>query len=53
MAVSRVSLLTVGLLALASRATAQGKRGLNYNNGTWANYFKGYPKVTWGYNWGW
>jgi len=53
MAISRVSFLVAGLLALASTATAQSKRGLNYNNATWANYFIGYPKVTWGYNWGW
>lgn len=53
MSVSRLSALAVGLLALATTATAQGKRGLNYNNATWANYFKGYPQVTWGYNWGW
>jgi hypothetical protein len=33
--------------------SAQGKRGLNYNNATWANYFQGYPQITWGYNWGW
>jgi hypothetical protein len=53
MAISRASLLAVGLLALASTVSGQGKRGLNYNSATWANYFKGYPKVTWGYNWGW
>ena len=40
-----------GLVAVASAVA--GKRGLNYNNATWANYFKGYPQVTWGYNWGW
>jgi len=43
----------LAVLALAAQATAQGKRGLNYNNATWANYFAGYPQITWGYNWGW
>ena len=43
----------VGALVCASGAFAQGKRGLNYNNATWANYFTGYPQITWGYNWGW
>jgi hypothetical protein len=43
----------LALLALTAKATAQGKRGLNYNNATWANYFAGYPQITWGYNWGW
>src|ERR1700761_6186442 len=43
----------LAILALASGAVAQGKRGLNYNNATWANFFKGNPQVTWGYNWGW
>jgi hypothetical protein len=52
MTVSRVSVLVVGILALANIVVGQGKRGLNYNSATWANYFKGYPKVTWGYNWG-
>lgn len=33
-------------------ANAQGKRGLCYGNVTWANYFAGNSKVTWGYNWG-
>jgi hypothetical protein len=41
------------LVAFAAGAAAQGKRGLSYNNANWANYFKGYPQVTWGYNWGW
>jgi hypothetical protein len=50
---SRISAITTGLLALASIAAAQGKRGLNYNDAAWANYFVGYPKITWGYNWGW
>lgn len=61
MSTTRLSALAIGLVALASGATAAatgaavvaGKRGLNYNNGTWANYFKGNPQVTWGYNWGW
>ena len=53
MTISRLPTLALGLFALASIATAQGKRGLNYNNATWANYFKGYPQITWGYNWGW
>jgi hypothetical protein len=39
-------------------AASSGKRGLNYNNNNaygnaiFANYFKGYPKVSWGYDWG-
>ena len=38
--------------------TAAGKRGLAYNNNNpgasaeYANLFKGYPKVSWGYDWG-
>jgi hypothetical protein len=41
---------------IQSRAT--GKRGLAYNNNnpddnaTYANLFKGYSSVTWGYDWG-
>jgi hypothetical protein len=54
MSIARLSVLAIGLLTLVSRATAvAGKRGLNYNNGTWANYFIGNPEVTWDYNWGW
>jgi hypothetical protein len=54
MTFSRASQLAVAALALASKATAAaGKRGLNYNNATWANYFVGNDEITWGYNWGW
>jgi hypothetical protein len=46
------SLILVAAFAVGT-VSAQGKRGLNYNNATWANYFQGYPQVTWAYNWGW
>ena len=45
----KVSLAT---LAFAAGALAAGKRGLSYNDATWANYFVN-SQVTWGYNWGW
>lgn len=44
---------TLTLVAFAAGAVAQGKRGLTYNDADWANYFKGYFQVTWGYDWGW
>lgn len=46
---------SLSLLAIftVSGVVAQGKRGLAYNNATWANYFAGYPQITWAYNWGW
>ncbi len=53
MIASRIAVVLAGLLALTSTAAAQGKRGLNYNNAAWANYFRGYSQITWGYNWGW
>lgn len=52
MTFSRASQLAAVLLALASSATAQSKRGISYNNATWANYFVG-TQITWAYNWGW
>jgi hypothetical protein len=48
--VAKISL--AGLVGAVS-VLAQGKRGLTYNNATWANYFTGNSQVTWGYNWGW
>jgi len=48
-----LKLSSLAVLALAAKATAQSKRGLNYNNTTWANHFVGYPLITWGYNWCW
>jgi hypothetical protein len=50
---AHLTVRAVGLLSCAVGVLAQGKRGLNYNNATWANYFEGYFQVTWGYNWGW
>jgi hypothetical protein len=47
------SKIAAALLGLATQAAAQGKRGISYNNATWANYFEPYPQVTWAYNWGW
>ncbi len=41
-----------------SSSTGTGKRGIAYSTGnpdgnaTYANLFKGYSKVTWGYDWG-
>jgi hypothetical protein len=35
-----------------STGPVMGKRGLAYTNATQANLMKGYPKITWGYNWG-
>ncbi|TAQ86806.1 hypothetical protein B7494_g4888 [Chlorociboria aeruginascens] len=52
MSAIKLTRLALGL-TLSIGVSAQGKRGLNYNNATWANYFVGYPQVTWGYNWGW
>jgi len=34
------------------QVSAQGKRGLAYNDASLANLFEGYSQVTWGYNWG-
>lgn len=54
MTFTRGSMLVVAALVLTSKVTAaSGKRGLNYNDATWANYFVGHAEVTWGYNWGW
>jgi len=50
---SSLKISALGLLSLlASTATAQGKRGLAYNDATLANLFEGYDQITWGYNWG-
>jgi len=48
-----VKISIVAALCSVGANAAAGKRGLNYNNAVWANYFKGSPQVTWGYNWGW
>lgn len=54
MTFSQASSLVVFILTLAPRVTAaSGKRGLSYNDATWANYFAGNSEITWGYNWGW
>lgn len=40
------------VLSIASHVTAEGKRGLTYEDSTLANLFKDSAEVTWGYNWG-
>jgi hypothetical protein len=53
MITSKILHISTVLLALITKVASQGKRGLNYNNATWANYFVGHQQITWGYNWGW
>jgi hypothetical protein len=52
MTLSKLQRVILSSLPLILGASAQGKRGLSYGNVTWANYFAGNSKVTWGYNWG-
>lgn len=53
MIISKILHISTVLLVLITKVASQGKRGLNYNNATWANYFVGHPQITWAYNWGW
>jgi hypothetical protein len=41
-------LLSISTLFIPADA---GQRGLAYSNATFANFFKSYPKITWGYDW--
>jgi len=52
MTLSKLQRVILSSLPLILGVSAQGKRGLSYGNVTWANYFAGNSKVTWGYNWG-